>query len=70
MVVVEYAMLPKPWEPDKQRVPEYVPDDDMNLVRVEWLQGGPTLSLDALSSSHGHIARVAGERCSPRSAAR
>ena len=66
---VEYCFIPKPWEPDVQPVPEYLPDDNMNLVKVEWLKCGPQMSADALDSRHRHIARVAGERCSPRSAA-
>ena len=66
--VVEYCYLPKPWEPDVQHVPEYIPDDNMNLVKVEWRMCGPVMSADALDSRHRHIARVAGERCSPRSA--
>ena len=69
MQVVEYTMLPKPWEPAVQPVPEYVPDDNANLVKVEWFKGGPQLSVDVLDSRHRHIARVAGERCSPRSVA-
>ena len=38
MGVVEYIMLPKPREPGVQPVPEYVPDDSMNLAKVEWLK--------------------------------
>ena len=66
---VEYCFIPKPWEPDVQPVPEYLPGDNMNLVKVEWFKCGPQMSADALDSRHRHIARVAGERCSPRSAA-
>ena len=66
--VVEYCFLPKPWEPE-QPVPEYIPDDNMNMVKLEWLKCGPVMSADALDSRHRLIARVAGERCSPRSAA-
>ena len=68
-MVVEYAMLPKAWEPGTQRVPEYLPDDNMNLQKVTWLKCGPTFSIDALDHRHGHITRGAGERCSPRTAA-
>lgn len=67
--VVEYTFLPKPWEPDVQPLPEFVPDDNMNLVKVEWFKCGPVMSADALESRHRHIARVTCERCSPRSAA-
>ena len=65
---VEYCYLPKPWEPHVQCVPEAIPDDSMNLVKVEWLKCGCRMSADALDGRHRHIARGAGERCSPRSA--
>ena len=68
-MVVEYTMLPKFGLLPGLAVPETVTDDNMNQVRVQWFKGGPQLSRDALDDRHGLIAHVAGERCSPRSAA-
>ena len=68
-MVVEYAMLPKPWNPGTQRVPEDLPDDNMDLKKVTWMKCGQMFSIDALDQRHGHIARGAGERCSPCAAA-
>ena len=62
-------MLPKFGLLPGLAVPETVTDDNMNQVRVQWFKGGPQLSRDALDDRHGLIAHVAGERCSPRSAA-
>ena len=69
MMVVEYTMLPKFGLLPGLQMPEYVTDDNVNLVKVEWFKAGPQLSKDALDDRHGLIARVACERCSPRSTA-